>query len=132
MFQPTQTTSRFGRVIEKHKVNQFYTAPTAVRSLMVKGEDVLGDSDLSSLRLLGSVGEPINPEAWEWYRRVFGKGVCPIVDTWWQTETGGIMIVPLPGATAASLVQLLVHLVFSRHWLITRVIFLKARSTVTS
>ncbi len=92
--------SRFGRVIEKHKVNQFYTAPTAIRALMQQGEDVLGDSDLSSLKLLGSVGEPINPEAWEWYHRVVGKGNCPIVDTWWQTETGGIMIVPLPGATA--------------------------------
>ncbi|MFC6673387.1 acetate--CoA ligase [Marinobacterium aestuariivivens] len=91
--------SRFGRVIEKHRVNQFYTAPTAIRALMQKGEDVLGDSDLSSLRLLGSVGEPINPEAWEWYHRVVGQGRCPIVDTWWQTETGGIMIVPLPGAT---------------------------------
>ncbi|GGC07467.1 acetyl-coenzyme A synthetase [Marinobacterium zhoushanense] len=91
--------SRFGRVIEKHKVNQFYTAPTAIRALMQQGEDVLGDSDLSSLKLLGSVGEPINPEAWEWYNRVVGKGKCPIVDTWWQTETGGIMIVPLPGAT---------------------------------
>ncbi len=91
--------SRFGRVIEKHKVNQFYTAPTAIRALMQQGEDVLGDSDLSSLKLLGSVGEPINPEAWEWYHRVVGKGNCPIVDTWWQTETGGIMIVPLPGAT---------------------------------
>ncbi len=93
--------SRFGRVIEKYKVNQFYTAPTAIRALMQQGEDVLGDSDLSSLRLLGSVGEPINPEAWNWYHRVMGKGHCPIVDTWWQTETGGIMIVPLPGATAA-------------------------------
>ncbi|WP_151702650.1 acetate--CoA ligase [Nitrincola alkalilacustris] len=91
--------SRFGRVIEKHKVNQFYTAPTAIRALMQRGEDVLGDADLSSLKLLGSVGEPINPEAWTWYHRVFGKGRCPIVDTWWQTETGGIMIVPLPGAT---------------------------------
>ncbi|MBU28635.1 MAG: acetate--CoA ligase [Gammaproteobacteria bacterium] len=104
MFEGVPTypdTSRVGRVIEKHRVNQFYTAPTAIRSLMVKGESVLGDSDLSSLRLLGSVGEPINPEAWEWYRRVFGQGRCPIVDTWWQTETGGIMIVPLPGATAA-------------------------------
>jgi acetyl-CoA synthetase len=104
MFEGVPTypdTSRVGRVIEKHRVNQFYTAPTAIRSLMVKGEGVLGDSDLSSLRLLGSVGEPINPEAWEWYRRVFGEGRCPIVDTWWQTETGGIMIVPLPGATAA-------------------------------
>nr|WP_067287926.1 acetate--CoA ligase [Marinobacterium profundum] len=90
--------SRFGRVIEKHKVNQFYTAPTAIRSLMQQGEDVLGNADLSSLRLLGSVGEPINPEAWEWYNRVVGKDSCPIVDTWWQTETGGIMITPLPGA----------------------------------
>jgi acetyl-CoA synthetase len=93
--------SRFGRVIEKHKVNQFYTAPTAIRALMQKGDDVLGDADLSSLKLLGSVGEPINPEAWEWYHRIFGNGKCPIVDTWWQTETGGIMIVPLPGATPA-------------------------------
>ena len=104
MFEGVPTypdASRFGRVIEKHKVNQFYTAPTAIRSLMVKGENVLGDSDLSSLRILGSVGEPINPEAWEWYYRVIGKASCPIVDTWWQTETGGIMIVPLPGVTAA-------------------------------
>lgn len=93
--------SRFGRVIEKHQVTQFYTAPTAIRALMQHGESVLGDADLSSLRLLGSVGEPINPEAWEWYHRVVGKGNCPIVDTWWQTETGGIMIVPLPGATDA-------------------------------
>ncbi|WP_286239976.1 acetate--CoA ligase [Neptuniibacter halophilus] len=93
--------SRFGRVIEKHKVNQFYTAPTAIRALMQQGEDVLGDSDLSSLRILGSVGEPINPEAWEWYHRIIGQGRCPIVDTWWQTETGGMMILPLPGATAA-------------------------------
>ncbi|MCJ8340370.1 MAG: acetate--CoA ligase [Pseudomonadales bacterium] len=92
--------TRFGRVIEKHKVTQFYTAPTAIRALMQHGEDVLGDADLSSLRLLGSVGEPINPEAWEWYHRVVGGGSCPIVDTWWQTETGGIMIVPLAGATA--------------------------------
>ncbi|WP_415860139.1 acetate--CoA ligase [Neptunomonas qingdaonensis] len=92
--------SRFGRVIEKHKVNQLYTAPTAIRSLMQQGEDVLGDSDLSSLRILGSVGEPINPEAWNWYHRIVGQGRCPIVDTWWQTETGGMMILPLPGATA--------------------------------
>lgn len=91
--------SRFGRIIEKHKVNQFYTAPTAVRALMQQGSDVLGDSDLSSLKLLGSVGEPINPEAWEWYSRVFGEGRCPIVDTWWQTETGAHLITPLPGAT---------------------------------
>ena len=104
MFEGVPTypdASRFGRVIEKHKVNQFYTAPTAIRSLMAKGEDVLGDSDLSSLRILGSVGEPINPEAWEWYHRVIGQTRCPIVDTWWQTEPGGIMIVPLPGATDA-------------------------------
>ena len=93
--------SRFGRVIEKHKVNQFYTAPTAIRALMQQGEDVLGDSDLSSLRILGSVGEPINPEAWEWYYRIIGQNRCPIVDTWWQTETGGMMILPLPGATPA-------------------------------
>ncbi|RDE22405.1 acetate--CoA ligase [Motiliproteus coralliicola] len=93
--------SRFGRVIEKHKVNQFYTAPTAIRALMQQGEDVLGDSDLSTLKVLGSVGEPINPEAWEWYHRIIGQGRCPIVDTWWQTETGGMMIMPLPGATAA-------------------------------
>ncbi len=93
--------SRFGRVIEKHKVNQFYTAPTAIRALMQQGEDVLGDADLSSLRILGSVGEPINPEAWEWYHRIIGQENCPIVDTWWQTETGGVMIVPLPGATGA-------------------------------
>ena len=104
MFEGVPTypdASRFGRVIEKHKVNQFYTAPTAIRALMQKGDTVLGDSDLSSLKLLGSVGEPINPEAWEWYNRVMGDEACPIVDTWWQTETGGIMIVPLPGATAA-------------------------------
>jgi len=104
MFEGVPTypdASRFGRVIEKHKVNQFYTAPTAIRSLMAKGDDVFGDADLSSLRILGSVGEPINPEAWEWYHRVIGGGRCPIVDTWWQTETGGIMIVPLPGATPA-------------------------------
>ena len=93
--------SRFGRVIEKHKVTQFYTAPTAIRALMQHGDKVLGDADLSSLRLLGSVGEPINPEAWEWYHRVIGGGRCPIVDTWWQTETGGIMIVPLAGVSDA-------------------------------
>lgn len=93
--------SRFGRVIEKHKVNQFYTAPTAIRALMQQGEDVLGDSDLSTLRILGSVGEPINPEAWDWYHRIIGQGRCPIVDTWWQTETGGMMILPLPGACDA-------------------------------
>ncbi len=90
---------RFWEVCEKHKVNIFYTAPTAIRALMAQGEEFVNRSDLSSLRTLGSVGEPINPEAWEWYYRVVGKNNCPIVDTWWQTETGGIMITPLPGAT---------------------------------
>jgi acetyl-CoA synthetase len=91
--------SRFWQVCEKHSVNQFYTAPTALRTLMGQGDDFVNVCDLSSLRILGSVGEPINPEAWNWYNRVVGKGQCPIVDTWWQTETGGIMISPLPGAT---------------------------------
>jgi len=102
MFEGVPTypdASRFWRVIEKHKVNIFYTAPTAIRALMAKGEDPVNACDLSSLRILGSVGEPINPEAWEWYHRVVGKGRCPIVDTWWQTETGGVMLTPLPGAT---------------------------------
>jgi len=93
-------SSRFWQVCEKHKVNQFYTAPTAIRALMAQGESFVNQCDLSSLRILGTVGEPINPEAWEWYNRVVGKGACPIVDTWWQTETGGILITPLPGATA--------------------------------
>ena len=92
--------ARFWQVCEKHKVNIFYTAPTAIRALMGAGEKNVTGSDLSSLRLLGSVGEPINPEAWKWYDEVVGKGRCPIVDTWWQTETGGILITPLPGATA--------------------------------
>jgi acetyl-CoA synthetase len=91
--------SRFWDVIDKHKVNIFYTAPTAIRSLMAAGEEPVKKTSRSSLRLLGSVGEPINPEAWEWYYRVVGDNRCPIVDTWWQTETGGIMITPLPGAT---------------------------------
>ena len=91
--------SRFWRVIDKHKVNIFYTAPTALRSLMGQGDQVVKQTSRATLRLLGSVGEPINPEAWEWYHRVVGDGRCPIVDTWWQTETGGIMITPLPGAT---------------------------------
>ena len=91
---------RWGEVIAKHKVNIFYTAPTALRALMREGDDIYSGIDLSSLRILGSVGEPINPEAWEWYRRVFGANKLPIVDTWWQTETGGHMITPLPGATA--------------------------------
>ena len=85
--------------MEKHKVTIFYTAPTAIRSLIKLGGDMPRQHDLSSLRLLGSVGEPINPEAWEWYYHVVGEGRCPIVDTWWQTETGGILITPLPGAT---------------------------------
>jgi acetyl-CoA synthetase len=91
--------SRFWEVIDKHNVNIFYTAPTAIRSLMQAGEDPVRKTSRRSLRLLGSVGEPINPEAWEWYHRVVGDGRCPIVDTWWQTETGGILISPLPGAT---------------------------------
>ena len=95
------SNARFGLVIEKHKVNQFYTAPTAIRALMQHGDEVLDGADLSSVTLLGSVGEPINPEAWEWYRRIFGNNTAPIVDTWWQTETGGHMITPLPGAVAA-------------------------------
>jgi acetyl-CoA synthetase len=94
------TTSRFWEVCDKHQVNIFYTAPTAIRALMQGGVDAVKSTSRSSLRLLGSVGEPINPEAWEWYYDVVGEKRCPIVDTWWQTETGGIMISPLPGATA--------------------------------
>ena len=90
--------SRFWQVIDKHQVNQFYTAPTALRALMGAGDDFVKSTSRSSLKLLGSVGEPINPEAWEWYYRVIGESRCPIVDTWWQTETGGIMLTPLPGA----------------------------------
>jgi acetyl-CoA synthetase len=93
------TTSRFWEVVDKHKVNIFYTAPTAIRSLMGGGEEKVKSTSRASLRLIGSVGEPINPEAWEWYYRVVGDSRCPIVDTWWQTETGGILITPLPGAT---------------------------------
>jgi len=93
------TPSRFWHVIDKWDVNIFYTAPTAIRALMGMGDDYVKRSDRSSLKLLGTVGEPINPEAWEWYHRVVGEGRCPIVDTWWQTETGGILITPLPGAT---------------------------------
>ncbi|MCW2080165.1 UNVERIFIED_ORG: acetyl-CoA synthetase [Bradyrhizobium japonicum] len=91
--------SRFWSVIDKHKVNTFYTAPTAIRALMQGGDEPVKKTSRASLRLLGSVGEPINPEAWEWYHRVVGEDRCPIVDTWWQTETGGILITPLPGAT---------------------------------
>ncbi|MGB1537592.1 MAG: acetate--CoA ligase [Pseudomonadales bacterium] len=90
--------SRCWQIVDKHQVNIFYTAPTALRSLMGQGDDYVKQCDRSSLRLLGSVGEPINPEAWEWYYQIVGDSRCPIVDTWWQTETGGIMITPLPGA----------------------------------
>ena len=103
MFEGVPTypdSSRFWQVVEKHKVNIFYTAPTAIRALMREGDAPVTGTDRSSLRLLGSVGEPINPEAWMWYHDVVGDGRCPIVDTWWQTETGGILITPLPGATA--------------------------------
>jgi len=92
--------SRFGQVIDKHGVTIFYTAPTAIRAIMREGDAPMLATSRKSLRLLGSVGEPINPEAWEWYHRVVGDGRCPIVDTWWQTETGGVLISPLPGATA--------------------------------
>ena len=103
MFEGVPTypdSSRFWRVVEKHKVNIFYTAPTAIRALMREGDKPVTVCDRSSLRLLGSVGEPINPEAWMWYHNVVGEKRCPFVDTWWQTETGGILITPLPGATA--------------------------------
>jgi len=91
---------RFWQVIAKHRVNLFFTAPTAIRALLGLGDELVTAHDRSSLRIIGSVGEPINPEAWEWYHRVVGDGRCPIVDTWWQTETGGVMITPLPGAHA--------------------------------
>ena len=94
------TTSRFWEVIDKHQVEIFYTAPTALRALMREGEEPVKKTSRKSLRLLGSVGEPINPEAWLWYHRVVGEGRCPIVDTWWQTETGACLVSPLPGATA--------------------------------
>ena len=100
-FESTPTypdASRLWQVVDKHKVTQLYTAPTAIRALMREGEAPVKQTDRSSLRLLGTVGEPINPEAWRWYHEVVGEGRCPIVDTWWQTETGGIMITPLPGA----------------------------------
>ncbi|WP_299739188.1 acetate--CoA ligase [uncultured Roseobacter sp.] len=102
MFEGVPTypdAGRFWAVCEKHKVNQFYTAPTAIRALMAAGDDPVNQYDLSDLRVLGTVGEPINPEAWNWYNTVVGKGKCPIVDTWWQTETGGHLLTPLPGAT---------------------------------
>ncbi|WP_223422006.1 acetate--CoA ligase [Tateyamaria pelophila] len=103
MFEGVPTfpdASRFWQVCEAHKVTQFYTAPTAIRALMGQGEEFVTKCDLSSLRLLGTVGEPINPEAWNWYNEVVGGGRCPIVDTWWQTETGGHLMTPLPGAHA--------------------------------
>jgi len=102
MFEGVPTypdAGRFWQVVEKHKVNIFYTAPTAIRSLMGQGDQFVNKHNRSSLRILGSVGEPINPEAWEWYYRVVGENRCPIIDTWWQTETGGHLITPLPGAT---------------------------------
>jgi acetyl-CoA synthetase len=92
--------SRFWQVCDKHKVNIFYTAPTAIRALMREGDKPVKKTSRASIRVLGTVGEPINPEAWLWYHKVVGKGRSPIVDTWWQTETGGILITPLPGATA--------------------------------
>ncbi|PKN51147.1 MAG: acetate--CoA ligase [Deltaproteobacteria bacterium HGW-Deltaproteobacteria-13] len=92
------TYSRFWQVVEKYKVNIFYTAPTAIRAIAKEGDDFVKKCDISSLRTLGTVGEPINPEAWNWYYNLIGRGECPIVDTWWQTETGGILITPLPGA----------------------------------
>jgi len=91
--------SRFWQVVDKHQVNIFYTAPTAIRALMAQGDEMVSKTSRSSIRLLGTVGEPINPEAWEWYYRVVGDERSPVVDTWWQTETGGILITPLPGAT---------------------------------
>jgi acetyl-CoA synthetase len=103
MYEGTPDTPHNGRwweLVEKHGVSILYTAPTAIRTFMKWGEDIPAGFDMSSLRVLGSVGEPINPEAWMWYRRVIGGDRCPIVDTWWQTETGAIMISPLPGVTA--------------------------------
>jgi acetyl-CoA synthetase len=93
------SVSRFWEIVDKHKVNIFYTAPTAIRALMAEGDEPVKKTSRASLRILGSVGEPINPEAWNWYNNIVGNGKCPIVDTWWQTETGGILITPLPGAT---------------------------------
>ena len=94
------TVSRFWEIVDKHKVNIFYTAPTAIRALMAEGDSHVKKTSRSTLRILGTVGEPINPEAWNWYNNIVGDGKCPIVDTWWQTETGGILITPLPGATS--------------------------------
>ncbi len=102
MFEGVPTypdASRFWQVVDKHQVNIFYTAPTAIRALMGQGNQPVDSTSRASLKLLGTVGEPINPEAWEWYFNTVGDGRCPVVDTWWQTETGGILITPLPGAT---------------------------------
>ena len=102
MFESTPLypdASRYWDMVERHKITQFYTAPTAIRALMKYGNDPVKKHDLSSLRVLGTVGEPINPEAWKWYNEVVGQGRCAIVDTWWQTETGGNMLTPLPGVT---------------------------------
>lgn len=102
LFESTPTypdPSRFWRLVEKHKVTQFYTAPTAIRALRRLGDEWVDKCDLSSLRVIGSVGEPINPEAWEWYYKKVGRSQCAVVDTYWQTETGSIVIAPLPGVT---------------------------------
>ena len=104
MYEGTPDTPHRGRlweIVDKYKVSILYTAPTLIRTMMKWGDDIPAKADLSSLRVLGSVGEPINPEAWMWYRRVIGGDRVPVVDTWWQTETGAIMISPLPGVTAA-------------------------------
>jgi acetyl-CoA synthetase len=104
MFEGVPTypdAGRFWATVDKHKVTQFYTAPTAIRALMSHGDQFPAKYDLSTLKVLGSVGEPINPEAWRWYYQNIGRGNCPVVDTWWQTETGGILITPLPGCTPA-------------------------------
>ena len=103
MFEGVPTfpdAGRFWQVVDKWRVNSFYTAPTAIRMLMGQGDEFVNRASRRSLRILGTVGEPINPEAWEWYYHVVGNGACPVVDTWWQTETGGHLITPLPGATA--------------------------------
>lgn len=103
LFESTPTypdPARFWNLVQKHKVTQFYTAPTAIRALRRLGDKWVQQNDLSSLRVIGSVGEPINPEAWEWYNEQVGKGRCAVVDTYWQTETGSIIVTPLPGATA--------------------------------
>ena len=92
------TWARIGQIIDKHDVSILYTAPTAIRAMMKEGDAFVRESNRESLRLLGTVGEPINPEAWDWYHSVVGEGRCPIVDTWWQTETGGILMAPLPNS----------------------------------